>query len=131
MLPLTINNVPIKVKMARTGQEQQRGLMFVSSLPQDEGMLFCHPKPQPMSFWMKNVKIPLSIAFINKNGKIISIRDMSPGSLESVKSPIPCRWALEMNQGWFDKHGIKAGATVDYCKKMAEKPKNIIIKIVK
>ena len=79
----------------------------------------------------ENVKIPLSIAFINKNGKIISIRDMNPGSLESVKSPIPCRWALEMNQGWFDKHGIKAGATVDYCKKMAEKPKNIIIKIVK
>jgi len=131
MHTLNINNIPIKVKMAHTGREQQRGLMFVNSLPQDEGMLFCYPKSQPMSFWMKNVKIPLSIAFINKNGKIISIRDMSPGSSESVKSPIPCRWALEMNQGWFDKHGIKAGATVDYCKKMAEKPKNIIIKIVK
>ena len=109
MLPLTINNVPIKVKMARTGREQQRGLMFVNSLPQDEGMLFCYPKPQPMSFWMKNVKIPLSIAFINKNGKIISIRDMSPGSLESVKSPIPCRWALEMNQGWFKGNGVAVG----------------------
>ena len=128
MLPLTINNTPIKVKMARTGREQRRGLMFVDSLPQDEGMLFHYLKSQPLSFWMKNVKIPLSIAFIDSLGKIVAIKDGVPGSLKSIKSPCPCKWALEMNKGWFNNNGIKVGDTVDYC---ANKGREIVIRVIR
>ena len=128
MLPLTINNTPIKVKMARTGREQRRGLMFVDSLPQDEGMLFHYLKSQPLSFWMKNVKIPLSIAFIDSLGKIVAIKDGVPGSLKSIKSPCPCKWALEMNKGWFHNNGIKVGDTVDYC---ANKGREIVIRVIR
>jgi|TARA_B100000282_G_scaffold54242_1_gene35210 uncharacterized membrane protein (UPF0127 family) len=127
MFPLTINNTPIKVKMARTGREQRRGLMFVDHLPQDQGMLFHYPKSQPLSFWMKNVKIPLSIAFIDSLGKIVAIKHGAPGDLTTIKSPCPCKWALEMNKDWFRNNNVKVGDTIDYC---ANYGRNIKIKIV-
>ena len=127
MHTLNINNVPIKVKMARTGREQRRGLMFVDHLPQDQDMLFHYPKSQPLSFWMKNVKIPLSIAFIDSLGKIVAIKHGAPGDLTTIKSPCPCKWALEMNKDWFRNNNVKVGDTIDYC---ANYGRNIKIKIV-
>ena len=113
--------------MARTGREQRRGLMFVDNLPQDEGMLFYYPKSQPLSFWMKNVKIPLSIAFIDSLGKIVAIKHGAPGDLTTIKSPCPCKWALEMNKNWFHNNGVKVGDTIDYC---ANYGKRVKIRIV-
>lgn len=109
-----IRGVPVEIEVAVTPQEQQQGLMYRDSMPENHGMLFVYPQPQYMSFWMKNTRIPLSIAFIREDGVISNIEDMEPqkGPLvpsERYVSRQKSLYALEMNQGWFDKHGVKEG----------------------
>jgi len=111
-LPLTIKGKTIKVEVARTEKEQERGLMFRERMGKDEGMLFVYEREERLSFWMKNTRLPLSIAFIDKGGKIVDIQDMEPFSLETHTSAYPARYALEMNRGWFAGEGIKVGDLV-------------------
>jgi uncharacterized membrane protein (UPF0127 family) len=82
------------------------------TLEDGRGMLFIFDRDQIMSFWMKNTLIPLSIAFISKDGRILEIRDMEPLNETPVRSSRSARYALEAPQGWFDRAGIKAGDTV-------------------
>ena len=112
LLPLTIKGKTIKVEVARTEKEQERGLMFRERMGKDEGMLFVYEREEMLSFWMKNTRLPLSIAFIDKDGKIVDIQDMEPFSLETHTSAGPARYALEMNRGWFAREGIKVGDIV-------------------
>lgn len=100
----------VVLELALTPFERARGLMYRDHLDEDRGMLFVYPERRALSFWMKNSWIPLSIAFVRDDGTIINIHEMSP-LLESVsyKSNEPCRYAIEMNQGWFEKHGLGAG----------------------
>jgi uncharacterized membrane protein (UPF0127 family) len=112
LLPLTIKGKTIKVEVARTGKEQERGLMFRERMGKDEGMLFVYEREERLSFWMKNTRLPLSIAFIDKGGKIVDIQDMEPFSLDTHTSAYPARYALEMNRGWFAREGIKVGDLV-------------------
>ena len=128
MQPISISGVNLDVEMANTSQEHATGLQNRKSLPTNRGMLFCYSKAQPLSFWMKDTHIPLSIAFINSMGKIVDIKDMKPGSMQAIKSPCPCKWALESNKGWFKNNGINIGDTVDYC---ADKAKKILIRVVR
>ena len=86
--------------------------MHRDSLAPDHGMLFVYEQEEHLSFWMKNTLIPLSIAFIDAAGKIVDIQDMMPLSEESKKSAYPARYALELNQGWFEKHGVRTGDAV-------------------
>jgi len=86
--------------------------MFRKSLPEDQGLLFLFPQATGSPFWMKNTLIPLSIAFADQNGKILRILDMEP----CPKDPCPTyypgvayRQALEVNRGWFARHGVKEG----------------------
>jgi hypothetical protein len=65
-----------------------------------------------LSFWMKNTRIPLSIAFIDQQGRIVDIQDMEPFSLRTRVSARPAQYALEVNQGWFKKNGIDVGDSV-------------------
>lgn len=113
MRSLSIGNTKLKVKTATTPAAMARGLMHISSLPADEGFLFCYPKEDILSFWMKNTKIPLSIAFIDKNKKITQIENMEPYDETGIKSNKPAKWALEVNSGWFDDHNISVGDKVD------------------
>jgi uncharacterized membrane protein (UPF0127 family) len=101
--------VAIRAELARTPEERSRGLMFRKKLPDGEGMLFIFERDEPLSFWMKNTLIPLSIAFIASNGRIIEIQDMRPHDLSSVKSSRSVRYALEAPQGWFDRAGVRPG----------------------
>jgi uncharacterized membrane protein (UPF0127 family) len=101
--------VRLQAELARTGEERARGLMHRKSLPDGEGMLFLFDRDQILSFWMKDTLIPLSIAFIGYDGRILEIRDMQPGNLSSVNSSRSARYALEVPQGWFDRAGIAAG----------------------
>jgi hypothetical protein len=78
----------------------------------DRGMLFVYPNVRPRHFWMENTTIPLSIAFIDEHGVIIRIRDMRPLDRGHTSSGLPARYALEVNQGWFDERGIIEGAEV-------------------
>jgi uncharacterized protein len=93
-----------------SGTNVYTGLMWRREMPQHEGMLFVYDQPQRQCFWMKNTLIPLSIAFIADDGSIVNLRDMEPGDVTTSHcSDKPVRYALEMNQGWFAKKGIKPG----------------------
>ena len=99
----------ITAEVARTPQQQQIGMMMRTQMAQHEGMLFVFDDVSPRCFWMKNTLLPLSIAFIADDGRIVNLADMQPRSEASHCSTEPVRYALEMNQGWFGKRGIQAG----------------------
>jgi uncharacterized protein len=111
---IKINGKTIHVEVASTQRERMLGLMFREKLEKDQGMLFIYPQEQYLSFWMKNTKIPLSIAFINFNGEITQIEAMIPYSLKSHVSKDKGRYALEMEEAWFKKNGIGVGSKVSF-----------------
>ena len=100
----------IEAEVARTPTQQMIGLMHRQAMGANEGMLFVYEQPQVHCFWMRNTLLPLSIAFIDDDGRIVNIRDMQPLTESSHCAARPVRFALEMNQGWFAKRGLKAGA---------------------
>jgi uncharacterized membrane protein (UPF0127 family) len=112
-IALQIKNQKIAVEVAATDDARMTGLMHRRMMPENRGMLFVFAYAQPQSFWMMNTYIPLSIAFIDEAGTIINIDDMKPLTTDPHPSTKPAKYALEMNQGWFAKHGIKAGAKVE------------------
>jgi uncharacterized membrane protein (UPF0127 family) len=103
--------VEVRVEIADGLFEQQRGLMNRMSLGEDRGMLFVYRREQPLSFWMKNTRIPLSIAYIDSKGRITDILDMKPldDKPPHYVSSKPVQYALEVNQGFFDERGVKVG----------------------
>ena len=110
---IKINDKTSHAEVAFTQKGRTIGLMFRDALDKDHGMLFIYPQEQNLSFWMKNTKIPLSIAFINSKEIITQIEPMTPYSLMSHTSKEKVKYALEMEQGWFGKNGIKVGSKVD------------------
>jgi len=115
-IPLYIKDREIRVEVAKTPDERAKGLMGRKSLGKDEGMFFLFESEDYHGFWMKNTLIPLSIAFINREGRIVKITDMEPFTLESHLPPQPILYALEMRKGWFTTNGIKAGDLVRFSK---------------
>ena len=103
----------LTVELARTAAERSRGLMFREELPEDRGMLFVFRRETKTGFWMKDTKIPLSIAFIASDGLILETQDMEPLSAALHTPARKYRWALEVNQGWFERHGLGAGDRVE------------------
>ena len=112
-IPLTIKDQKITVEVAATDNTRMTGLMHRRMMPENRGMLFVFPYAQPLSFWMMNTYLPLSIAYLDEQGVIVNITDMKPLTPDPHPSAKPAKYALEMNQGWFAKHGIKAGAKVE------------------
>jgi uncharacterized membrane protein (UPF0127 family) len=98
-------------------------------LEENSGMLFVYNSPIQTSFWMKNTRIPLSIAFIDENNQIFQIEDLTPGDLNSVKSKKPSKYALEVNKGWFKENGISIGDNISLFEKKCNKKRTIKIKI--
>ena len=115
-IPLYIGQREIWVEVAKTPEERSHGLMGRKYLGKDEGMLFIFETEDRHGFWMKDTFIPLSIAFIEKNGRIVWITDMKPLTLDSHVPPQPVLYALEMNKGWFSSRGIKVGDMVRFSK---------------
>ena len=117
-ISMTINSIETEIEVALTFQEQQQGLMYRRSMLENHGMIFVYTEPMYMSFWMKNTYIPLSIAYIRADGIISNIEKMKPQSgtmtpSEHYKSKYKCIYALEMNQGWFEKNGVKSGDKIE------------------
>ncbi|MGB8338761.1 MAG: DUF192 domain-containing protein [Burkholderiales bacterium] len=112
-IKLHIDGHAIRAEVARTPEERSKGLMHRRHMDKNDGMLFVFEQPQIVSIWMKNTLIPLSVAFIDEQGRIINIAEMLPQTLDTHSSLAPARYALEMNAGWFDKHGILAGKAVE------------------
>ena len=117
---LIINGQKITAEVASTPQDRATGLMNRFSLQPDHGMLFVFERPEPLSFWMKNTFIPLSIAFLDADGRILNIDDMAPQTETSHWSKGPGLYALEMRKGWFAERGVKAGDRVEGLGKAAK-----------
>jgi len=103
----------IRAEIANTSDSRARGLMFRKTLGVNSGMLFVFPDVSTHCMWMKNTYVPLSVAFMDEQGTIVSIHDMQPQNETSHCAAKPARFALEMNQGWFATRGIRAGAKVE------------------
>ena len=110
--PLKIKGHPIRVEVANTPQTRQTGLMFRNTLSENQGMVFVYEVEDLHAMWMKNTLIPLSVAFIDRRGRIINIEDMEPQSEDTHMAAAPAAYSIEMNQGWFKKLGIKKGDLV-------------------
>lgn len=110
---ISVSGQPFEVWLALTADQRQQGLMFV---PEEEmrptqdgaerGMLFVFPREQIMGFWMRNTIIPLDIAYIRSDGRIVKIHTMPPLTLQSFPSVEPARFALEAAAGTFQRLGI-------------------------
>ena len=110
---LRIKDHEIRTEVAATEPERLRGLMFRDRLAPNSGMLFLYPRAETAAMWMKNTRIALSVAFIDKQGRILNVADMEPFSETPHVSAGPAAYALEMNHGWFKKRGIKSGDLVE------------------
>jgi len=111
----------IRVELANTPERRERGLMFRDSLAPDSGMLFVYPDEDYRSFWMKNTRIPLSIAFAKSDGWIANILDMPPLTLNTYPSGMRVQFALEMNKGWFKQHGVRVGSRIEISPEIVER----------
>ncbi|PID27410.1 MAG: hypothetical protein CR982_05555 [Candidatus Cloacimonadota bacterium] len=111
---LTINGKEIHIEIADNNYKRARGLMELDSLPKNSGMLFIFEKTDYLNFWMKDTYIPLSIAFIDREGIIVDIRDMEPLSLDEVISSKPAIYALEMKRGWFEENDVLVGDKLEF-----------------
>ena len=109
---IKVGPYPMKVEIAADDQQRAHGMMFRKSMPKDDGMLFVFDEPAYQQFWMKNTLIPLSIAFIDKDGIILNILDMEPQTEDLHPSDGAALYAIETNKGWFAAKKIKAGDKV-------------------
>ncbi len=105
--------VEVQVEVADERAERQTGLMGRTELAPDAGMLFVFGRERDLSFWMRNTLIPLSIAYIAADGRIVDIQDMAPLDETSHPSAEPAKYALEVNQGFFAKRGVEVGDRVE------------------
>ena len=108
--------VELSVEVADDDAERARGLMFRTSLPENDGMVFLYPEPTAGAFWMKNTLIPLSIAFFDAEGTILRILHMEP--CRSDPCPLydpemPFTGALEVNRGAFERLGVREGDHIE------------------
>ena len=111
-IPLSINGHKIVVEVAATPERRSLGLMNRFSLQPDHGMIFVFDSPEPQAFWMKNTFIPLSIAFVAADGRIINVDEMQPHDESTHTSRGPALYAIEMRKGWFTERGIKSGDVI-------------------
>ena len=109
---IEVDGHPVTVEVADDEATRQNGLMNRDHLGADAGMLFVYPDEQVRGFWMKDTRIPLSIAFATRSGHIVRIADMKPFDRTRVSSLAPATYALEMNRGWFAAHGVEEGDVI-------------------
>jgi uncharacterized membrane protein (UPF0127 family) len=110
---LSVGSAMIAAEIAETEDERARGLMYRKSLPDGEGMLFVFETDQILSFWMKNTILPLTLAYLSSDGRIVQILDLEPRSLAPRSSERSVRYALEVPRGWFERAGVSVGDKVE------------------
>lgn len=109
---LRVGEHKIHVEVASTSLERETGLMFRTEIGEDDGMIFIFPDVSRKAFWMHNTYIPLTVAFVDERGVLVNEEDMEPETDTPHWSQRPVRYALEMKQGWFARHGIAPGARI-------------------
>lgn len=112
LLQLSAGSGTLDVEVAATQSLRAQGLMNRASMPESRGMLFVYPAPAYFCMWMKNTKMPLSVAFIDAQGRVINIADMMPQTETNHCTAQNATYALEVNQGWFTRHGVRTGTQI-------------------
>jgi len=107
--------VEVRVEIADDDAERAQGLMNRESLGEERGMLFVFPDEEIRSFWMRDTLIPLSIAYIDSEGRIVDLQDMKAldDDPPSYVSAEPAQYALEVNRGFFRERGVEVGDRVE------------------
>lgn len=113
VMELTAGFYRIEAEVAANDQNRQVGLMNRKSMAKQHGMLFVFPQANTHCMWMRNTLLPLSVAFLDDEGKIINIEDMQPQTENNHCASRPARYALEMNLGWFAQRGLKPGTRLN------------------
>lgn len=113
VMKLQVGNQVVTAELARKPVELATGMMFRKEMREDDGMLFALPFPQQASFYMRNTLVPLTIAYVDPAGRILELHDLNPLD----ETPVYSRaanifYVLEMNQGWFARHGVVPGTTI-------------------
>jgi len=111
-IPIQIGGVQFRVEVARSEEEKARGLMFRRSLGERAGMIFVYDADEHLSFWMKNTRIPLTLAFLSRDGEILQIEELKPQSLRPVTSERAARYGLELPAGILRQLQVKPGDRV-------------------
>jgi len=119
---LRIKGHALRAEVANDEESRRTGLMYREHMGENSGMLFIYEAEGRHAMWMKNTLIPLSVAFIDRRGRIINIEDMEPQTEDAHGARSPAAYALEMNQGWFKKRGLKAGDKVEGLEKVPKGP---------
>jgi uncharacterized membrane protein (UPF0127 family) len=109
LIELTANFHRIEAEVAANQESRMQGLMHRKSMAPNRGMLFVFPRAERYCMWMRNTLLPLSVAFLDDQGKILNIEDMQPETEDNHCASAPARFALEMNLGWFAQKGIASG----------------------
>lgn len=120
---LTAGLYLIQAEIANTPQSRSLGLMYRKKLEKNQGMLFIFETEQRHCMWMRNTLIPLSVAFIDKQGRIINIEDMQPKTENPHCALQTVPYALEMNQGWFQSKNIQPGSIIQGIEKINARKK--------
>ena len=114
-IQVVVKGHDLNIELATTPETRSCGLSLRDSLPENRGMLFVYAEPEILTFWMKNTRMPLSIAFIDAAGRIVSIQKMNPFPITTIyASPLPALYALEVNQGWFEENGVGVGDDLEF-----------------
>lgn len=114
---IRLGNEVLTVEIAKTFETRSKGLMGRAELPEGQGMLFIYEKAERLVFWMKDTLIPLSVGFFDEDQTLTSVLDMDPpigNSLIKYRSKAPSLYALEVPQGWFEKHQIQIGTKFSF-----------------
>jgi uncharacterized membrane protein (UPF0127 family) len=111
-ISLQVGAFKISAEVAAEPDQRARGLMYRESLAPDSGMVFVFERPERICMWMKNTPLPLTVAFIDAGGEIINLADMRPRTETPHCAMRPALYALEMEQGWFERRGIGPGKTI-------------------
>ena len=117
LIHLKVSGYTLSAEVAYKKESRIRGLTYRNFMKKNSGMLFVFPEASIHSMWMVNTYIPLSVAFLDKNGMILNIIDMSPHTRTRNSAASKAKYALEMNLGWFSSRGIKAGEKITGLKK--------------
>jgi uncharacterized protein len=104
----------VRVEIARTPGEQEKGLMNRTRLDDDAGMVFVFAGTERHGFWMKNTLIPLDLIFIGEDGRVAAVVERSPLGLDTDDGGVASRYVLEVNRGGSRAHGVKPGDRVRF-----------------
>lgn len=112
-MKLWLGTNAVTAEVALSLVEISTGMMFREAMAEEDGMLFVFGQPHQTGFYMKNTKVPLSVAYIDPEGMILEINDLEPLNEEPVMAKSSnVLYVLEMNQGWFDRHKVGVGAAI-------------------